>query len=169
MKKAVFLDRDGVINLDHGYVYQPDNFDFMPGIFSLLRDLQKKKFLLFIVTNQSGIGRGYYTEEDFQLLTNWMLAEFKKEGIDITKVYHCPHTPTDNCTCRKPHPKFILDAIKNYTLNPKDSYMLGDKESDMEAAKNASIENRILISDKKASTSAATRHVSELTEIHTLL
>lgn len=144
--KALFLDRDGVINIDNGYTYKIEEFKFCDGIFELLRYAQKLGYKLFVVTNQSGIARGYYSEDDFQRLTFWMLKEFEKNGVKIEKVYHCPHLPEDNSECRKPNPKMIKDAISEFDIDPKSSWMIGDKLSDIEAAKNAGVENTILIS-----------------------
>ncbi len=92
-EKALFIDRDGIVNIDHGYVCKIEDFEFSHGIFQLLDIFSKKGYLLFIVTNQSGIGRGYYNEEDYRKVTEWMLDEFKKKDINIKEAYHCPHTP----------------------------------------------------------------------------
>jgi len=148
--KAVFLDRDGVVNIDKSYLYKKEDFEFCDGIFKLLRHVQTLGYKLFVVTNQSGISRGYYSENDFQKLTTWMLDKFAKNGIKIEKVYHCPHLPEDGCECRKPKPKMINDAIKEFNIEPKLSWMIGDKVSDIQAAKNAGIDNAILISAEKS-------------------
>jgi len=140
--KAAFLDRDGVINEDYGYVGSVDKFEFKDGIFELLKFLQSKGYRLFVVTNQSGIARGYYSEEDFYKLTEWMKDEFKKRGIEITDVRYCPHHPdiTGECECRKPKPGMILDLAKSHGIDLKNSIMIGDSDRDIEAAKNAGIE-----------------------------
>ena len=95
-KRAVFLDRDGVINVDKAYVHKVSDFEFCKGVFEALKNFQALGYLLIIVTNQSGIGRGYYKEEDFKKLTDWMLKEFEKRGIDIANVYYCPQHPNEN-------------------------------------------------------------------------
>ena len=107
--KAVFLDRDGTINIDKGYLYRISDFEFLPGAVEALRNLQEAGYLLIIITNQSGIGRGYYTEEDFAVLTDYMKGELSKSGVNISGVYYCPHLPDAEveryrkiCTCRKP-------------------------------------------------------------------
>ena len=146
-KKAIFLDRDGVINHDRGYVNKIEDFRFVESIFETLRNFQEKGFSLFIVTNQSGIGRGYYTKEDFDILTKWMLKELKKEKIHITKVYFCPHSPEERCICRKPNTGMFDKAFKDYKIDKKNSWMIGDKHSDIKAAVNAGINNTILIAD----------------------
>ena len=104
--KALFLDRDGTINVEKNYVFRVEDFEFIPGIFELLKSYQDKGFLLIVITNQSGIARQYYTENDFFRLNNWMILQFQKQGIEITKVYHSPHHPeiTGICKCRKPEP-----------------------------------------------------------------
>ncbi len=144
--KALFLDRDGVINIDKQYVCKIEDFEFMDGIFSLLRYFQELGYLLVIVTNQSGIGRGYYTQKDFDILTAWMLERFKQEGIDIKKVFHCSHAPEVSCQCRKPNPKMILDAQKEFDIDLASSCMIGDKKSDIDAGKNAKVGKTIFVS-----------------------
>ncbi len=163
--KAVFLDRDGVINIDKSYLYKKEDFVFCDGIFKLLKYVTKLGYELFIITNQSGIARGYYNEHDFQKLTLWMLKEFEKKDIKIKKVYYCPHLPEDRCECRKPKPKMIQDAIKEFNLNSKNSWMIGDKLSDMEAAKNAGVKNSILISAQNKKKSSAKYIVKSLYDI----
>ncbi len=146
-KKAIFLDRDGVINYDKGYVYKIEDFKFVDGIFDVLKAFQEKGYLLFIITNQSGIGRGYYTKEDFEKLTKWMLKELDKKGIKIEKVYFCPHAPEEKCYCRKPSTGMFEEAFKEYPIDKNGSWMIGDKHTDMEAAVKAGIKNTILIGD----------------------
>ena len=163
MKKAIFLDRDGVINVDRGYVYKIDDFEFFHDVFSTLKYFQKQNFLIFIVTNQSGIARGYFTHEDFDKLNRYILEEFRKEGIVISKIYFCPHSPDENCECRKPKPKMLLDAMSEFDINMKKSWMIGDKESDMEAGHNAGIKNLILI-NKKSPKSVAKYNVNSLSD-----
>jgi len=145
--KAAFLDRDGVINIDKGYVHKIENFKFKEGIFELLKLLEEKGFKLFVVTNQSGIGRGYYTLKDFEKLTEYMLDELGKREIEIKEVAFCPHHPDEKCKCRKPKPGMILDLAKKYNITLKDSIMIGDKLSDIEAGKNAGIEKNYLVKD----------------------
>jgi len=145
MNKAVFLDRDGVINEDKGYVYRIEDFVFIDGIFEKLKKYQDEGYLLIVVTNQSGIGRGYYTQEDFEKLTKYMLDEFAKREIKITKVYHSPYKPEDNASCRKPNPGMLLQAKEEFDIDMKNSIMIGDKQSDMEAGKNAGVGTLILV------------------------
>lgn len=141
MNKAVFLDRDGIVNIEKNYVYKIEDFEFMPGIFDLCRKYQQEGYLLFIITNQAGIARGYYTEEQYLILTDWMIKQFEEQGILITKVYFCPHHPdfTGECECRKPNPGMILQAAKEFDIALSDSILIGDKESDIEAGERAGI------------------------------
>lgn len=150
MNKALFLDRDGVVNKEKNYVYKIEDFEFMDGIFETCRYFQEKGYLIIIITNQAGIARAKYTEKDFEILTMWMVEEFKKENIEISKVYYCPHHPdfTGDCECRKPKPKMILDAKKDFNLDLSQSILIGDKISDIQAGINAGIhKNYLLASD----------------------
>lgn len=133
MKKAVFLDRDGVINVDKGYVCKVKDFEFIEGAVNALKKLHNSGYILVIVTNQSGIGRGYFTEEDFQTVNRHMLNLFDEEGIKISKVYFCPHSPKEDCSCRKPNPKFIKDAEMELGIDLKKSYVIGDKTADIKS------------------------------------
>ncbi len=148
------MDRDGVINIDKHYLYKIEDFEFTDGIFDFLSLALSHKYILIIVTNQSGIGRGYYNHNDFKKLTTWMVDQFEQNGILISKVYHCPHAPEDLCECRKPRSKMFLDAKEKFDIDMKSSWMVGDKESDIEAAQNAEIENTILLSNIKKTTKA---------------
>lgn len=143
--KAAFLDRDGVINQDSGYVYRKEDFVFCDRVVDALRILQDAGYLLIIVTNQSGIGRGYYTEEDYQRLTQWYLQELKQSGVIITDVFHCPDSPEVNSDCRKPKPGMILSAAKKYSVDLSASLLVGDKLSDIQAAEAAGISSAYLI------------------------
>jgi D-glycero-D-manno-heptose 1,7-bisphosphate phosphatase len=147
--KAAFLDRDGVINIDTGYVGRVEDFEFKEGIFELLKLLQKLGFTLFVVTNQSGIARGYYSENDFYKLTEWMKDELQKKRIEIKDVRFCPHHPdiTGECECRKPKPGMILDLAKEYGIDLKNSIMIGDGDRDIEAAKRAGIKKTFKVEE----------------------
>lgn len=146
MKKAVFFDRDGVINKDLGYVYKQEDFIFSEGIFDALRFCKEQGFLLFVVTNQSGIGRGYYTLEDFRTITAYMQKELKTRlGFGFDSVYFCPHDPKEDCICRKPKPGMIAQAKKDYELRLGDCFIIGDKITDMQAGESGEIKHKILI------------------------
>lgn len=141
MRKALFLDRDGVINVDRDYVYRIDDFEFIDKIFEICTRYQENGFLIFVVTNQAGIARRIYSEDDFLNLTHWMIQRFKDKGISITKVYYCPHHPdfTGSCTCRKPQPGLFLKAAEEFDIDLPGSVLIGDKESDLMAGQNAGI------------------------------
>lgn len=147
MIKALFLDRDGIINHDHGYVHKKEDFQFINGIFDLCKVVQAKGFKIFIVTNQSGIARGYFDEKTFFELTDWMIQEFKKEDVIITDYVYCKELDS-SAPCRKPNPGMFLKLIEKYKIDPKLSIAVGDKEADMEASHNAGIETRYFVKSK---------------------
>jgi len=160
MNKALFLDRDGVINADKGHVYLKEHFEFLPGIFETCRKYASQEYLIIIVTNQAGIAKGIYTEEDFDLLTEWMVNQFSNEGITISKVYHCPHHPEIDgiCECRKPEPGMLLQAIKDFNLDISECVLIGDKETDLEAGRRAGIPDLNLILVTQSSTEKTQRY-----------
>ena len=131
MDKAIFLDRDGCLNEDLGYVHKVEDFKLLLGVVKGLRQLSKH-FVFFIITNQSGIGRGIFKEEDMHIFNEKLLRELKKEGIEIKKIYYCPHTPEDLCKCRKPHTKYIKDAENEFGIDVKNSWVVGDHPYDVE-------------------------------------
>jgi len=152
-KKSLFLDRDGVVNVDLDYVSKPSQVVFIEGVFDLCRYAIKKDYLIFIITNQSGIGRGYYTERDFIFLTKWMKHIFEKEKCPITKVFYCPYHPVygigkykRDSQFRKPNPGMILRAQKRYDVDLQNSVLIGDKKTDIEAGLSAGIRLNILFS-----------------------
>lgn len=146
--KALFLDRDGIINVDHGYVNRIEDFTFNDKIFELMHLFIQNHFKLFIVTNQSGIGRGYYSLDDFKTLTKWMLKELKLRDIEIETVKFCQHSPEAKCGCRKPQTGMIDEILKEYNIDLKSSWMIGDKQSDIDLATNAKIAKSISIGDR---------------------
>lgn len=150
-KRALFLDRDGVINVDHGYVHEKKHFEYVEGIFDLCRAAMEHGYDLFVITNQAGIGRGYYSESQFNALTVWMLGEFERAGIEIRQVYHCPYHPEhgvgefrQDSFFRKPNPGMILKAANDHHLVLPASVLIGDKESDLQAGKAAGVGCNIL-------------------------
>ena len=143
--KTIFLDRDGVVNKEVRYLYKLSDFEFIDGIFDACLYFQKLGYEIVIVTNQSGITRGYYNENDYQKLTEWMLGQFNDNGINILDTFYCPHGPESTCNCRKPKPGMLIEAKYKYDISMKDSWMIGDKETDIEAANLAGITNTILV------------------------
>ena len=149
--KAAFLDRDGVINCDYGYVYKFEDFKFCDGIFEALKTLIDLNFIIIIITNQSGIARGIFTEEEYERITSFMLSKFKENNIKITKIYHCPHHPLfsdkkfSDCKCRKPEAGLFFQAAKEYNIEMDKSIAIGDSERDLIAARTAGINKRYLI------------------------
>ncbi|MDR1800452.1 MAG: HAD family hydrolase [Lachnospiraceae bacterium] len=150
MNKALFLDRDGVINIDYGHVYKPQDFHFTEGVFDYCKSALEKGYIIIVITNQAGIAKGHYTEEDFQKLTDWMLKRFEEKGVHITKVYYCPyHTQAiipeykKDSFDRKPNPGMILKARDEYNIDLSASILVGDKESDIEAGRAAGVKTLV--------------------------
>jgi len=146
MRPALFLDRDGVINIDHGYVYCPADFQFIEGIFELVAAANRAGHLVIVVTNQAGIGRGYYTEKDFHALTDWMKDQFVQHGAYIDDVYFCPFHPEhgigDYCReseDRKPKPGMLIKAAHEHDIDLSASIIVGDKITDMQAGSSAGV------------------------------
>jgi D-glycero-D-manno-heptose 1,7-bisphosphate phosphatase len=139
--KALFLDRDGVINIDKHHIFRKEDFEFSPGIFDLCKEYSREGFLIIVLTNQAGIAKGFYSVADFLQLTAWMIDQFLSFGITISKVYYCPHHPdiTGPCECRKPNPGMIIQAVKEFDLDITECVLIGDKESDIEAGRRAGI------------------------------
>jgi len=149
MTKVIFLDRDGIINIDHGYVHAKENFYFLEGIFEISQYFRQQNYQIIICTNQSGISRGYYSETQYQSLTTWMLKEFANQRVDILNVLHCPHLPQDNCLCRKPKPGMLIEAKNKHLINMAESYIIGDKETDILAGRAAGLRGTILLHNQK--------------------
>lgn len=152
MKPAIFLDRDGTINLDRGYVHTIDDFQFIDGTIEAMIILKKMGYLLVVVTNQSGIARGMYSEEQFMQLTEWMDWSLADRGVELDGIYFCPHHPDakiseyqQQCACRKPQPGMLLEAQAQLTIDMAASYMVGDKLEDMQAAAAAGVAHKILV------------------------
>ncbi len=136
MAKALFLDRDGTINIDRAYVHAKEDFTFIDGVFEFCRKAQEKGYLIIVITNQSGIARGYYTEADYKRLTDWMLGEFADRGVVVTDVFHCPSLSGPD---RKPEPGMFLKARDKYSIDMSASVNIGDKQRDVEAGERAGV------------------------------
>jgi D-glycero-D-manno-heptose 1,7-bisphosphate phosphatase len=160
--KALFLDRDGVINIDHGYVSKIENFEFSEGIFDFLHLFIEKGYKLFIVTNQSGIGRGYYSQDNFETLTAWMIEEFKKQNIHIESVHHCSHAPEELCACRKPETGMVDEILAQNNIDLENSWLIGDKQSDIDLAHKSGIGFTVAIG--KRDISNTTEHFPTIVE-----
>ena len=152
VRRAAFLDRDGVVNVDRGYVSRREDFLFVAGVLEGARRLHDLGFALVVVTNQSGIGRGLYDVDAYDQLTAWMKTQFQTVGAPLAGVYHCPHHPTDAlgeyrraCDCRKPAPGMLLTAARELGLDLGRSSLFGDRESDLLAARAAGVPVRVLL------------------------
>lgn len=146
MTPVVFLDRDGVVNADIGYLWRREDCVWIPGAPAAIRLFNERGWPVVVITNQSGVARGYYREEDVQALHGWMNNELHQLGARIDAFYFCPHHPkgaiaayTRECDCRKPRPGLILQAMDDWRADPGTSFLIGDKDSDMTAAEAAGI------------------------------
>ena len=153
---AIFLDRDGTINVDHGYVHEVDQFQFIDGVIDALHELKKMGFALVLLTNQSGIARGKFTEDQFMQLTEWMDWSLADRGVDLDGIYYCPHHPDagegeyrQQCDCRKPQPGMFISAQRHLHIDMAASYMVGDKVEDMQAAQAAGVGTKVLVKTGK--------------------
>ncbi|MGX3011624.1 D-glycero-alpha-D-manno-heptose-1,7-bisphosphate 7-phosphatase [Helicobacter sp. 23-1044] len=169
MQKAVFFDRDGVVNVNNEYVYKISDFVYMSGFVEFFRVIKKRGFLAFVVTNQSGINRGFYSERDFENLSDFMQNDLRQRcGFCFDKIYHCPHLPSENCLCRKPKIGMIENAMRDFDIDLGASYLIGDNESDIECAINAGIKTQILL-NKNAKQSKAGHIVSDFQQIFSII
>jgi D-glycero-D-manno-heptose 1,7-bisphosphate phosphatase len=165
--KALFLDRDGVININQGYLSDTKNFIFIPEIFQLIRDANNLGYLVFIITNQSGIGRGFFTEEDFNSLSSWMLNRLSTQGANINKIYFSPFHPTHgkgqylkDDFSRKPNPGMIMDAAKEFNLDFDQSLLVGDSITDIIAGNRAGIKTNLYFSDEPIASSTILNEIN---------
>lgn len=166
MKKAVFLDRDGIINEDGHYIYKIEEFRFKDGIFDFCRAAKQKGYLLIVCTNQSGIARGYYSDEDFLRLTDWMCSCFHDQSAEIDHVYYCPYHPEKgigkyriDSYDRKPNPGMFFKAQKTYDIDLEQSIVLGDRNSDVDAGRNAGVGTLLLMPGEYGYTTAPDVHL----------
>lgn len=152
--KAVFLDRDGVINRDIPYCSCPEDFELLPGVIEGILHFNKKGFKVVVVTNQSGIARGYLTEDMLLKIHNKMCSELAKHGACIDAIYHCPHHPEDSCECRKPSAFMLRQAASCLDIDLNQSYVIGDSEIDMEMGRRAGCKTFLVCSSKKGNKSS---------------
>ena len=174
--RAIFLDRDGIINEDHGYVGTWDRFQFVHGAIEGIKVLNGLGYRVIVVTNQSGIGRGFYTQDAFVELSKRMLYELTCHGARVDAIYACPHFYTQKescCDCRKPKPGMILAALTKYHLSAKLSFLVGDKASDISAANAAGLNQAALVikclTDQKDKNPEAKWHVRDLLEFSQII
>jgi D-glycero-D-manno-heptose 1,7-bisphosphate phosphatase len=159
-RRGVFLDRDGTINRDRGFVHRPEDFEFVPKAAESIRRLNRKGFAVVVVTNQSGVGRGLYTEEDVENLHRYVNARLREEGARIDRFYFCPHHPgatlleyRRRCACRKPEPGMILRAMRELDIGAEGSYLIGDMIRDIQAGNRAGVKT-ILIAEGESESGA---------------
>ncbi len=142
MNKAVFLDRDGVINSDEGhyYVFRPEDFVLTPRLGECLKVLQDEGYLLIVISNQGGVARGEYEVQDVEVLNTFLQEKLQEYGVQITEFYICPHHPEyGKCLCRKPQPLMVQKALARFDINPAQSYFIGDRDSDIKTATAAGV------------------------------
>lgn len=181
LRPALFLDRDGVINTDYEYVFKQEDFEFIDGIFELCRSAKKLGYLIFVITNQAGIGRGYYSEQDFLNLTEWMCGVFNSHGVGIDKVYFCPFHAEHgigqykvDSPNRKPGPGMILQAAQEFDIDLARSVLVGDRETDINAGIAAGVGCNLLyapfpLAQHRYRSNRSVANVTRLSDIETIL
>lgn len=143
--KAVFLDRDGVINIERGYTHRLEDFVILPDLIEVLQLLQKKGYLLIIVSNQSGIAKDLYTQAEVEILHQHLLGELNKNNIQLSEIYYCVHhSDVSRCICRKPDSLFVEKGLARFDIDPAKSYFIGDKERDIEAGEKAGVKGILI-------------------------
>ncbi|CBK73522.1 histidinol-phosphate phosphatase family domain/HAD-superfamily hydrolase, subfamily IIIA [Butyrivibrio fibrisolvens 16/4] len=156
MNKAIFLDRDGTINIDKDYLYKIEDFEYISGVVEALKQLQDMGYLLIVISNQSGIARGFYSEDDYLIIDRWMKDDLKSRGVNITASYYCPHHPKAlvkkyrcECNCRKPNTGLFWQAQKDFDIDMSKSIAIGDKERDIAICKEAPVRGILIDCNKK--------------------
>lgn len=155
MNKAVFIDRDGVINSNEGryYIWEKSDLEINPGVPETLRALKERGYKLIVITNQGGISRGQYSREDVEALHQHLNSLLSKEGAAVDEFYYCPHhNDLENCLCRKPQPLMILKAMARFNIDPRKSWMVGDSQRDVDAGKAAGLKTILVESNSRLST-----------------
>ncbi len=146
--KAIFLDRDGTINVDYGYMYKPEAIEFIDGALQALKLFESAGYKLIIITNQSGIGRGYFSQEQYDVFSSAFNARLAEQGVTITATKMCPHSPDEVCNCRKPNPTMVAEAIEEHDIEASESFMFGDKCSDVECGKAAGVTSHLITEEQ---------------------
>ena len=149
MKKAVFVDRDGTINVNVEYLDNPDNFKMYPGVAEGIKILNEKDFLVIVITNQSGIARGYFTKETLEKIHQRMTEKLKEKGAKVDAIYYCPHHPDDKCSCRKPGTALFEKAVKDFEIDISKSFIIGDRMLDVEAGHKIGLKTVLVPEDKE--------------------
>jgi D-glycero-D-manno-heptose 1,7-bisphosphate phosphatase len=145
MNKAIFLDRDGVINVERGYTHRLEDFVILPDLMEVLQLFQKNGYLLIVVSNQSGIAKELYKQSEVEVLHDFMIKEFTRNNIVLSEIYYCRHHPdVGRCICRKPDSLFVEKALARFNIAPAISYFIGDKERDVEAAEKAGVKGILI-------------------------
>jgi len=171
MKRVLFLDRDGVVNQDKHFVSRIEDISFVEGIFQICKYFKAQGFEIVIITNQSGIARKLFSEQDFQIVMTFILEEFKRNGIEILDFFYCPHGPDDKCECRKPLPGLFTQAFQKFNVLVEDCLSIGDRERDVLAAISAGIPQNYLLLNSELGTeqisgSIVVHSLNEIVEIH---
>lgn len=147
--KAIFIDRDGTINVNVDYLDNPDDFQMYPGVAEGIKLLSDNGFKIIVVTNQSGIARGYFSEETLEKIHERMKDELSQKGASVDAIYYCPHHPDDNCTCRKPNTGLLEEAVKDFDIDPSQSFVIGDRMLDVEAGHKIGLKTVLVPEDKE--------------------
>ncbi len=170
--KALFLDRDGVINLDHGYIHRKEDFHFVDGIFEVVQAARTAGYKVVVVTNQAGIGRGYYTEADFWTLMHWVSAEFQTRNAPLDAIYFCPYHAElgigeyrRDSPCRKPKPGMLLQAAADHDIHLPASCLIGDRLTDMQAAAAAELSQYWLLGNREQANLPSLNYIEILSEV----
>lgn len=164
IRRVLFLDRDGIINVDKHFVSRQDDVIFVDGLFQMCKYFTERDYEIVIITNQSGIGRGLFSEKDLQILMTFIFEKFKLEGIEILGYFYCPHKPSDLCKCRKPLPGMFKRAMQKFDLLPTNCISVGDRETDILAAVHAGIQHNYLLVNNPLNF----EHVTGPTQVKTL-
>ncbi len=152
MNRTVFIDRDGTISRDVPYCRRPEDFELLPGVAEGIRLLNEHGFKVVVITNQSGIARGYFTEEMLAEIHDTMRSELAKYGAHLDAIYYCPHHPDSHCSCRKPQPAMLLRAAQELDLDLSHSYVIGDSDMDIQVGKTAGCKTILVLESAEAET-----------------